>query len=558
MKKLLSIFIVALLCGGTSCKKTFLDEKPVGFLSSETGLVTYQDFNSAVNDLYRTVRVEFYTRDENRPFDYIYSTELVFDGEPGQSGNHRHTNIIGAFDPTSGIPATHWSGLYAVIARANTVITRVPAASLTDAQKTLLIARAKFFRAFAYRSLAYLFGGVPLNLEEVKSPKTDYVRATRAQVYEQCIKDLQDAIAGLPAINAVVDGEVNAQAAGHLLAEVYLAAGQFQNAVDAATTVIGDPNVRLMNNRFGSGSANTNGNVYWDLFQPGNQNRKSGNMEGLWVIQLETDVPGGSAVSTGQGGSYLLERNVVPLYRDAMATTGTTRRSPFLFPVTQLGGRGIGWGISSQYFSDGIWQSDFNNDIRNANINFVRVYTSNNPASALLGQPISTNNPPPGITVPSRNFYAYQAKATTPGRHPANLFENPTTGLLKSTAGGTYLDQYMFRLAETYLIRAEAYLGLNNNILAAGDLNEVRSRSAASAVQPGDVTIDYILDERMRELGLEEKRKLTLMRLGVVHDRVKRFNPYYSAIEQKHNLWPIPASEIERNKDAKLEQNPGY
>jgi hypothetical protein len=547
--------MVVLVCGGTACKKSFLTEKPVSFLSSANGLVTYNDFNSAVNDLYRLVRTEFYTRNEILPFDYIYSTDLVFDGQPGQGTNWRHTNLTASFAPTSNIPSDHWTALYALVARANTVITRAPAASITDAQKTLLLAKAKFFRAFGYRTLTYLYGGVPLNLEEVTSPRTDYVRATRAEVYEQCIKDLKDAVAGLPAINAVIDGEINAQAAGHLLAEVYLAAGQFQNAVDAATAVIGDANVRLMKNRFGSGSSNANGNVYWDLFQPGNQNRKSGNLEGLWVIQIETDVPGGSAVSTAQAGSYLLERHHAPLIRDA--TTGG--KSPFLWPVSNnSGGRGIGWGISTPYFSDGIWQSDFNNDIRNANINFVRVYTSNNPASPLFGQPISANNPPPGITVPSRSFYAYQAKATTPGKHPANLFENQSTGLLKSTAGGTYLDQYMFRLAETYLIRAEAYLGLNDKAKAADDLNQIRSRSSASPVQPADVTIDYILDERMRELGVEEKRMLTLTRLGLRYDRVKRFNTYYSDIDSKHNLWPIPFNEIERNKDAKLEQNPGY
>jgi starch-binding outer membrane protein, SusD/RagB family len=49
-----------------------------------------------------------------------------------------------------------------------------------------------------------------------------------------------------------------------------------------------------------------------------------------------------------------------------------------------------------------------------------------------------------------------------------------------------------------------------------------------------------------------------LMRLGLLYDRVKRFNPYYTDILPTYNLWPIPASEIERNNGAKLEQNPGY
>ena len=116
----------------------------------------------------------------------------------------------------------------------------------------------------------------------------------------------------------------------------------------------------------------------------------------------------------------------------------------------------------------------------------------------------------------------------------------------------------MFRLAETYLIRAEAYLMLNKLTEAAESINVVRSRSNAKAVLPANVTIDYILDERMREFGVEEKRRLTLSRLGLLYDRVKSHNPYYSDILPHHNLLPIPYAEIERNRNAVIEQNDGY
>ncbi len=139
------------------------------------------------------------------------------------------------------------------------------------------------------------------------------------------------------------------------------------------------------------------------------------------------------------------------------------------------------------------------------------------------------------------------------------MYKDPANYILKNSAGGTYTDQYMFRLAETYLLRAEAYLGLNERTLAAEDINYVRTRALATPVTPDEVTIDYILDERMRELGVEEKRRLTLMRLGVLYDRVITCNPYYrDEMLPKYNLWPIPASEIERNYGNELEQNPGY
>ena len=554
MKKIFSVTFILMMSTFFSCKKGYLDEKPLDFLSSANALVTNVDFNIAVNDMYRVTRIEFFSRDEQRPFDYIFGTDIVYDGQPDVA---RHTNMAAAYAPSGGpgIPLSHWSALYKIISEANTIIGRIPASSMTDVQKTQTEAKGRFFRAFAYRTLAYLYGGVPLTLTEVATPKTDFVRATKAAVLNQCIDDLKFAVINLPAITAVQDGEISNLAAGHLLAEVYLAAGQFQNAADAATVVINNPSVGLMKNRFGSKSTVTPGDVYWDLFQPGNQNRKAGNTEALWVIQFETDVLGGGSTSTGMAGSYLLERQHAPLVRD-LSVNG---KAPFLWPVDDYtGGRGIGWAVSTKYFSDAIWQSDFNNDIRNSNNNFVRNFISNNPASPLFGKVVSTQNPPAGVTVPSRSFYAYQSKCTTPGGHPTNLILDPVLHILKGTAGGTYLDQYMFRLAETYLIRAEAYLGLGDNVNAAADINVVRARSKASAVLPANVNIDYILDERMRELGVEEKRRLTLMRLGLLYDRVKRFNPYYSDVKPIYNLWPIPADEIERNNTAKLEQNPGY
>ena len=71
----------------------------------------------------------------------------------------------------------------------------------------------------------------------------------------------------------------------------------------------------------------------------------------------------------------------------------------------------------------------------------------------------------------------------------------------------------------------------------------------------------------MRELGVEEKRRITLMRTGKLYERVMKCNPFYANPEtcgdgigmlKKYNLWPIPQSAIEANIGAKLEQNPEY
>lgn len=553
MKNLRIIPLLGIFVFATSCGKNFLEEKPLDFLSSGTSLVTMKDFDASIYNMYKLVRIEFYSKDENTPMDYLYGTDIVFDGQASQ---RRFTNYPGTLDPSASIPLVHWSAMYKIIAEANTVLSRLPASQLTDAQKALTEGRARFFRGFAYRTLAYLYGGVPLVLQEVTSPKYDYVRATKEAVLAQVIEDLRFAAANLPGITTVKDGEISNLVAQHLLSEVYLAAGQFKNAITAASVVIDDPATDLMKDRFGSKSTVVPGDVYWDLYRKNNQNRASGNTEGIWVIQFETDVPGGGGVSTALAGSAMYERHHAPMVRDFRIGG----RAGFKWPTGDYtGGRGIGWAISTKHFSNTIWASDFNNDIRNANHNFVREFVYNNPAFPdLLGKTVSTEAPPPGITVPSRAFYAYQTKVTTPFDHPAGLYENPATWLLKATAGGTYTDQYMFRLAETYLLRAEAYLGDGDPQKAADDINVVRDRAKASHVSAAAVNIDYILDERMRELGVEEKRRLTLMRLGLVYDRVTRFNTYYSDIQPKHNLFPIPAAEIERNREAVLEQNKDY
>ncbi len=552
--KIMQIIVVLLLSTVLfSCQKGFLKEKPLDFLSPENAFQTYEDFDASVNNLYYLVRREFFNRDDLKVMDYLFGTDIVFPGQPTTS---RHANMSAAYDPTSDIPSTHWNTLYKIVSEANTVLSRIPGSQLTDDEKIEMEAKAKFFRALSYRTLVYLFGGVPLTTEEITEPKTDFTRASKAEVLHQVIEDLTFAAAHLKDITAAADGEVNKLAAWHLLSEVYLAAEEYQQAVDAASEVIDNPAMALMQNRFGSRATEEPGDVYWDLFRRHNQNRSSGNKEAIWVIQFEVNVLGGGSTTNSFFGAYDLERVHPPLIRDFVVNGD----HPFIWPTGDYtGGRGIGWGVSTTYFSDTIWQSDFENDIRNANHNFVREYVANNPASPYYKDTFSTQDPPPGVEVPSRSFYAYQTKATTPFNHPDELYENKETYLLKSTAGGTYRDAYMFRLAETYLLRAEAYLGLNNLEKAAADINVVRSRAHASPVAPGQVDLNYILDERMRELGIEEKRRLTLMRLGVLYDRVVRCNPFYRDEMKKHyNLWPIPQAEIERNADAEIKQNPGY
>jgi len=539
-----------------SCNEEFLDEKTEDIFTSANAYTTYIDFTASVNNLYFLFRRQFFSRDENRPFDFIYGTDLVYDGEPG--GSNRHGNMEQAYRPSSSIPTVHWNLLYKTIAEANTIIDRAENSEMTEEQTKDIISQARFFRGLSYKTLVTLYGGVPLVVNEILEPKVDFQRASKEEVFNQILEDLTFASENLPGIADLGQdkkGHVTNLIAYHYLAEAYLALGRNSDAIAATSMVIDNPNTSLMTSRFGTRSNETPGDHFWDLFRTGNQNHPD-NKEALWVIQFELDVPGGGLESGRRAGAYALERHFAPLLRF----------SPFnSWPVGDYtGGRGIGWGITTTYYSNTIWgddasNPDWNNDIRNANHNFVRVYNQSN-SEALKARNI-TQEYSTEVLPRRREFYAYPSKVTTPYNHPeGNYRDSSIPFALTSNAGMTYTDQYMLRLAETYLLRAEAYLANNQPGLAADDINTVRSRSNASLVSGSEIDIDYILDERARELGLEEKRRLTLMRLDVIYDRVMSYNPFYveQGMQPHFNLWPIPADEIEGNRGSVLTQNPGY
>jgi len=584
MKKYITLFLIAFMAFGCN-EDSFLKETPLDFMSGNNSYSTKADYDASITELYYLTRKEFFG-DYNRSMDFIYGTDLMMVSDPLKA------NLSSDYNPTSGIAKFHWETLYLLVAQSNVAISRLPESNLTDAQKVEYEAKARFFRGFAYRTLAYLYGGVPLQLEEVKSPKTDYVRDTKENVLAQAIKDVEFASEHLIDITDVRDGEISLPVAYTLLSELYLATGENQKAIDAATKVINNPALSLMKDRFGSRKAE-NGDVYWDLFRINNQNRiEGGNKEGIWVIQEEADVPGGAANTSDYfwyTTSFWMERFCAPqtgLFKLVMPDG--TNLSPFSWPIGDYtGGRGIGTLYATNHFYRTIWDGDFKNDIRNSIYNYPRKFKFNNPDfvkkyGSLFGDSIDLENPnlPAGVKIisgydggitpsnslPNRFLCGYQTKCTTPYNHPAAQYLDKKTYLLSGTAGKTYTDQYMFRLPEAYLLRAEAYMKMNKLTEAAADINVIRARANAKPVEASKVTMDYILDERMREFGIEEKRRLTLARTGKLYERVMKFNPYYSkenssdgkGFLKKYELYPIPQSVIEANKDAVLEQNPEY
>ena len=580
MKK--CIYIVLLTIAIAACNENkFLSETPLEFMGGSNSYITKVDFEASITELYYLVRFEFY-QNQTASLDYMLGTDMM-------RGGSKNSNLQTELNPTNGSIKAHWDNLYKLVSQANVILNHIPSSELTDDEKVEYEAKARFFRGFAYRTLTYLYGGVPIELNEVTSSKTDYVRSSKEDVLKQAIEDVKFAAGHLPDIADVKDGEISEQAAYFLLSELYLAVDDNQNAVDAASEVIDNPALALMKNRFGS-RANEPGDVYWDLFRRNNQNRSAGNTEGIWVIQFQEDVPGGGLSTSKQfwdnPSNYLLERCCSPQCDHFRLIIDGVSTHPFSWPYSDYtGGRGIGNYFPAPHFYTEVWESDYNNDIRNSNFNFVRKIKFNDPAFIekyrdRVGDSLDIMHPellPEGVTIsaisddypdqlPNHSLFGYQSKCTTPYNHPDALYENKETGKLKSTAGGVFTDQYMFRLAEVYLLRAEAYLKLGKKQEAANDINVVRNRAHASNVSADKVDMDYILDERLREFGIEERRRLTLSRTGMFYERVRNLNPYYNAdfaangkdFEETDTLYPIPQSVIEANKDVKLEQNPGY
>ena len=588
MKKylILSMFAAFLLTGCNEDK--FLEEKPLDFNSASNSYETAADYDAAITELYFLTREEFYTT-------YDRTTDLSKFADMWITADPLKSNVVADLSPSGAMAKFYWDENYKLIAQANTVISRLPNSSkLTDDEKKVYEAKARFFRALAYRTLVLLYGDVPLQLEEVSTPKTDFVRESKDKVKAQVVEDLEFAAANLPEINTVKDGEISKPAANMLLAEMYLATGDNDKAINAASAVINNPNLALMKNRFGS-QANEDGDVFYDLFRPNNQNRASGNTEGIWVIQFETNIEGGGNNTSHffwDPGSFWGERFFAPqVDKFQLIKPDGTRLQLFDWPIGDMtGGRGIGTHYATNHLYNEIWADDFD-DMRNSEYNWPRrfkIHRTNvlddNPelkAAMPDGYFDLENTVLPdgwsmetgfagGVTaptqLPNRYMCGYSTKMTTPFHHPDAQYENKETYKLAGTGGKTYTDQYFFRLAEAYLLRAEAYVNKGDKNKAADDINELHKRANAKLCTADQMNLDYILDERLRELTCEEKRRLTLSRVGKLAERIKKYNPYFSAAYSADNkdydahfdLLPIPLSAIQANKDAKLEQNPGY
>lgn len=461
-----------------------------------------------------------------------------------------------------------WEKCYEFINQANQII-----AQEGEDGNAAVIAEAKFFRAYAYNILVTLWGDVPLVLESTDVPRTDYTRETVANIDAVIDEDLQYAMANLPDLGqAVSEDRANKDFARQLAGEAYLRMGMrdasyFKKAEDAVTPIISNPEYQLIQARYGQYLEEA-GDFYHDMFRWHNQRRSEGNTEAIWTFEMEynRDVIGGTIDN--------------PQHRRVW--TPAFHKYSGIQNADSIGGRGNGRLRLSNFMKYGLYEKG---DIRNSNFNIRRVMWYNRPDySEEIG--IDANGFRVTVDDPTavRTVTIKTGDKVIPGPADSlNVFYPHTTkwGGYDETDDFGYAivkDWPVMRLGETYLLRAEARFRQGNLQGAADDINVLRDRAfkeyreqagdtEAGKVSAADIDLDFILDERARELIGEENRRMTLVRTNTLAERIEMNGdkvPYAPEIktiqgfQDFNSLLPIPLSVIQLNKDAEIKQNPGY
>lgn len=507
----------------------FLDEELKSSLSPDNTYTTTYGFEVGVTGLYINARWEYDTWDGVPaahgacPYEVLQiSTDVAATGF-GDGSLVPFENM--SLTPSSSYVNSFWNWSYSLISNSNQILEYSENPDVRWDKETDKIgfqAEARFFRAYGYRYLVYLFGDIPWVDKIQKDFQLNFTRTPKADILAKMIEDLEFAAANLPSDpDKVLTGRLTSWAAKHQLAEVYLMANELAKAEAVAKEVIDAPYFKLTTERFGK-SKDKPGDAFADMFKVDNQNRTSGNLESIWVMQLEYNTTG--------GGSSLLDwtmRAWVPRYYDVSG-----------FIIDEKYGRGRGQIVGFKWWMDNYEAQD----MRNSEHNIKRDWYYNDPSKPELFGTKAEITPimwETGVLSPVITKFFY------------GVAEDPSFS-------GNNKDRLKFRLAETYLFLAEALIQQNKMDEAAAAINVVRQRSNATSATTADMSVDYLLDERLREMVGEEQRRFTLARLGKLYDRATKYNTKMTNMERYHELWPVPQVVRDANTEAAFPQNPGY
>jgi hypothetical protein len=491
--------------------------------------------------------------------------------------------------------AGFWNSMFLDINTANGVLEFGASANIPAATKTLLLAQAKFLRGFCYYQLVTTFGAVPLHTTFNTTAVASDAPATLADLYAQIIKDFTESSADLPNTPAATTGKpATKPTALYLLAKTYLwrgwsTAAQATDFTQAYTIAKG-----VIDNK---ATYNLDLLPYFpDVFKEGNEYSK----EVLMVIDHTRDQKFGQNNAPGVGGggaganhsNFMWRSNYPTLTANYPAAGGSNvtvrdinNGRPFqrIRPNTKY--------IIDVAFANRATDSRFDGT-------FQTVWLSNSTQMSVRGSTGATT--PRGTLINGVDTSIWMADRVvtpaeraalkgiifepdhlagatvkyTPSFYPSvRKFDDSTRLDLNDYSDRPYI---LYRFAELYLIAAEAAFKGGGTLQQAADMiNVLRTRAALKANQTagqyatavaaqqitaGQVTLDFILDERSRELFAEDCRWWDLSRTKKLVERVQLHNTEGAAGVQPYNmLRPIPQSQIDFvTEGPKYPQNPGY
>lgn len=562
---------IALLVSLSACSDSFLEPEPKSFFAPENVYLDKEGLEALLVTMKRNLLSEHEGQKDNMSHQW-HASET---GSPLLQMDY--TNLTPSTDRYQQY-VNQINNMYSYVKDANTVITRIDDIEWQDAQeRNEVLAKALWHRAYWYYRMVGNYGDIPFVSEEVEGATLDFNTHSRWAILDRIQEDLEFAVEYLP--ETAGPNDITRGAGDHLLTKVYLANMEWEDAIEASSRII-EGRYSLMTNRFGEDADDPIRNVIWDLHRPGNKN-SSQNTETILATVDRDDAP----EDARSNGTYAMRIYTASWWhtnnRDSEGNVAFLQEGA---QYDTLGNGNPDHAASDWHMYD-IWEEgeyewDTTPDLRRADINWVDKHeiTINNPDSPDFGDPMRGE----WMANPSDSVYTLFAwpfyKVYIPEDNPDDL------------PNGGRGDWYIYRLAETYLLRAEAHYWNGDLQSAADDINAVRERAEADPISASDVTIDYIFDERARELYTEEPRQNELVRVSHImaeqgidgyspetlhednwyYDRVYNLNNLYHIdpppvvlgesprIDPHHYQWPIDDGIINSNTLGVINQNLGY
>ena len=561
--KIIIYFTMVLAALTVPACESFLEEELVSDISGDVYYQTVQGFEDAVKATYSSMKPFF---GPERGFTMTtFGTDVHTNGA---DGSHKAINRYdGGLNSEESYFRDTWRDFYKGINQANAVVGRAPEiVGLDEETRTLSVAEARFLRAFYYYMIVQFYGDAHLSLEETTGTETTANRTSASQIYsEAIIPDLEFAVANLPDPDDQEDyGRAVKPAAEFLLAKVlmtrayrsYAENNDASRAESLMTSVIDNYGYELLAH-------------FGDLFDQDNDI----NNEVIFAVQNSVSQTSEGIDENGNRGHlyFLMEYDKLPgMTRDTENGRPWKRFRPTDFHLS-LWDRSIDSRYDLSYKHAWIANNEGN----------IPVWTQDEASAghvdaSLVGQPkfavgdTAVFIPGPGQDAAwdadrqaKTRYMVITNDEYTEKLYPTlNKFIDPRRPNRQHTQGSR--DFALMRLADAYLIQAEARLMQGNAGGAADDINVIRRRAAwpgmemAMEITSGEATLDFILDERARELDGEGHRWLDLARTRKLVERVRLYNPQASSnIQDYHEYRPIPQAQIDRTEGG-YPQNCGY